>query len=123
MSNICIEKSLQTVLTACRATLTDHYGARLQKILLFGSSVRRNADADSDMIISDEDRRAVEEVRTEILTIRGGLREVQHDLRRDIDSLERLLKFLNIGAGPLVMGAGIVLMAFIRRRKRRAGMI
>ena len=49
MSNICIEKSLQTVLTACRATLTDHYGARLQKILLFGSSVRRNADADSDI--------------------------------------------------------------------------
>jgi ABC-type uncharacterized transport system involved in gliding motility auxiliary subunit len=87
------------------------------------SDLIARADADSDMIISDEDRRAVEEVRTEILTIRGGLREVQHDLRRDIDSLERLLKFLNIGAVPLVMGAGIVLMAFIRRRKRRAGMI
>lgn len=27
----------------------DHYGARLQKILLFGSSVRRHADADSDI--------------------------------------------------------------------------
>jgi ABC-type uncharacterized transport system involved in gliding motility auxiliary subunit len=84
------------------------------------SDLIARADADSDLIISDEDQRAIEDVRGEMLAIRSGLRDVQHELRRDIDALEGLLKFLNIGAVPLAIGAGIVLMAFVRRRKNQA---
>ncbi len=49
MPDVHFEEPLQSVLTACRASLDAHYGNRLKKILLFGSSVRSDADDDSDI--------------------------------------------------------------------------
>ncbi len=52
------------------------------------------------------------------LEIRRELRQVQHDLQRDIDRLGTRLKLLNIGLMPaLVMIVALVYGA--RRRKRQ----
>lgn len=54
------------------------------------------------------------------LEIRGELRQVQHDLTRDIEALGMRLKFINIVLVPLLVIA-VALVFGQYRRKRRAG--
>jgi hypothetical protein len=58
-----------------------------------------------------------------MISVRRELRGVQADLRRDIDGLDRWLKFLNIAAVPLLIGiCGIGGIAVgLSRRRRQAG--
>ncbi|MBT5519918.1 MAG: ABC transporter [Rhodospirillales bacterium] len=100
------EQELQTSLKAAEARFSD---------------LIKRANADVNLILSDEDQRALDDVRTQILEIRRGLRTVQHDLRADIDRLEGWLKFLNIGAVPVALGLGIILFMMVRRREKKAG--
>lgn len=59
-------------------------------------------------VLTEKERQAVETFRAEMLETRRALREVKHDLRRDIDSLDGWLKFANIALVPLLIGlAGI----------------
>ena len=53
------------------------------------------------------------------MLFRSQLRDVQQNLRRDIDSLQTELKFLNIGAIPLVVAFVAVLVGLARMRRRR----
>ncbi|MFQ5954158.1 MAG: Gldg family protein, partial [Kiloniellales bacterium] len=52
-------------------------------------------------ILSDEQRQAIQDFRLQLLDIRGQLRAVQRDLRRDIEALEGALRFANIGLVPI----------------------
>jgi ABC-type uncharacterized transport system involved in gliding motility auxiliary subunit len=70
-------------------------------------------------LLTEKDKQTVEQFRTEMLKVRGQLREVKADLRRDIDRLDFRLKLLNIGAVPLVIGLGGIFIA-LRQRRRRA---
>ena len=70
------------------------------------------------VILTDKEREAIERFRGEMLTVRRELREVKRALREDIDRLDAWLKFANIGAVPLLLGAGAVGWAIIRRRRR-----
>ncbi len=72
------------------------------------------------VILTDEDRDAIERFRGEMLTVRRDLREVKRALREDIDRLDAWLKFANIGAVPLLIGVGGIGWAAWRRRRRRA---
>ncbi|MFZ0488335.1 MAG: hypothetical protein WAL83_15170, partial [Arenicellales bacterium] len=57
--------------------------------------------------------------RNEKVRIRGELRNVQHQLRKDIDLLEGWLKFVNIGLLPLLIVIGATLVSIERSRRRR----
>lgn len=70
------------------------------------------------VILTDKEREAIERFRGEMLTVRRELREVKRALREDIDRLDAWLKFANIGAVPLLLGAGAVGWAVVRRRRR-----
>jgi ABC-type uncharacterized transport system involved in gliding motility auxiliary subunit len=76
------------------------------------------------VILSDEQRQAILDFRQEQLAIRRQLRTVQHDLRRDIEGLENLLAFVNIGLVPILVGCVAVGLGLWRlnRRRHRAGM-
>ena len=52
----------------------------------------------------------------EVTETRERLRAIERDFRRDIDALEAWLKFINIFAGPLLIGA-IGLFVWWRRRR------
>jgi len=69
-------------------------------------------------VISAEEQLEIQRFMDRKLEIRRQLRQVQHDLQRDIDRLGTRLKLLNIGLMPvLVMVVALVYGA--RRRKRQ----
>jgi ABC-type uncharacterized transport system involved in gliding motility auxiliary subunit len=50
---------------------------------------------------------------------RRQLRTVQHDLRKDIESLGTKLKFANIGLVPLAVFVVALVLAWVRRQRRK----
>jgi ABC-type uncharacterized transport system involved in gliding motility auxiliary subunit len=63
----------------------------------------------------------IERFRHELIAIRTQLRDVQHNLRKDIDALGNRLAFINIALVPLLVAIfAIGLAAFRRRRRARA---
>jgi ABC-type uncharacterized transport system involved in gliding motility auxiliary subunit len=79
----------------------------------------READK-TDKILRTEQKRALDESRNEIVSIRTELRDVQHELRKDIESLETWMKFFNIAAVPLFLGLATLAITIISRMRRRA---
>ncbi len=79
----------------------------------------READK-TDTILRTEQKRALDESRNEIVSIRTELRDVQHELRKDIESLEAWMKFFNIAAMPLLLGLATIAATIISRARRRA---
>lgn len=72
------------------------------------------------IILSAEQQAALEGFRQELVSTRKELRNVQHELQKNIDSLENVVKFLNIGLMPLVIAVGgVVLGAWNMRRRQR----
>lgn len=73
------------------------------------------------ILLSDKDRQTIEGFRNEMISVRRELRGVQADLRRDIDGLDRWLKFFNIAAVPLLIGVGGIAVGLSRRRRQAGG--
>jgi ABC-type uncharacterized transport system involved in gliding motility auxiliary subunit len=69
--------------------------------------------------LSAEEESAIEKFRDEMVRIRRQLREVQHGLERDIESLATWLKIINIGLVPMGVLVVAGLMALARKHRRR----
>jgi ABC-type uncharacterized transport system involved in gliding motility auxiliary subunit len=77
--------------------------------------------AGTTVILSEDQKAAIEKFRRESVTIRKDLRAVQLALREDIDRLEAWLKAINIGLVPvIVMVFAICFGLFRRGRSKRA---
>ena len=75
-----------------------------------------------EVVLTEDQRDAIIEFTNERIRIRRGLRDVRHSLRKDIETLETSLKFINIGLVPIVIGIGGLLAGLHRMRRRRAAM-
>jgi ABC-type uncharacterized transport system involved in gliding motility auxiliary subunit len=73
------------------------------------------------VILSENDRQAIDKFRADMLATRRELREVKRALREDIDRLDGWLKFANIALVPLLIGAGGLGWAALRRRRAHHG--
>ena len=84
--------------------------------------LQKRKEDQTTIILSAEQQAALEGFRQELVATRKALRNVQHELQKNIDSLENVVKFLNIGLMPLVIAVGgVVLGAWnMRRRQRRS---
>ena len=72
------------------------------------------------VILSTEQEAALDGFRQELVATRKELRNVQHELQKNIESLENVVKFLNIGFMPLVIAVGgVVFSAYTIRRRLR----
>ena len=78
----------------------------------------RQIEAGTDAILSEDDQRAIENYRSELLTTRQDLRNVQAELRADVDRLDATLKLLNIAAVPIVFGLIIFIVSIVGRTRR-----
>ncbi len=71
-----------------------------------------------ELVIGPEDKARAEEYRREMVQLRRELRDVQFELRKDIDNLDATLKFFNIFAIPLLLGGVAVIWFFVSRARR-----
>ena len=71
--------------------------------------------------ISAEAQVEIDKFQEQRLQIRKKLREVRHQLNRDIEALGTLLKIINILAVPVVLTVAALLMAIYRRKKNTRG--
>lgn len=102
------EKSLQAKLEDVRSKL---------------ESLQRRRGTEGDMVLSPDDKAAIEDFRTRMIVVRKDLRGVQRELRLDIDRLDAMLKFFNIAFIPLLLGAATIVFTLFRRARRKAGVV
>jgi ABC-type uncharacterized transport system involved in gliding motility auxiliary subunit len=69
-------------------------------------------------VITPEQRAEIDRAREEIVRTRGELRQVQLELRRDIERLETNLRIANILVVPLLLTVLAVLLGLWRARRR-----
>lgn len=81
------------------------------------NELQANKSADNAMILSPEQQKELEQFQQDKLKIRKDLRDVRHDLDKDIESLGSRLKLLNILVLPLLLTLAVFgLHHFLRRR-------
>ena len=76
--------------------------------------------AGGEFQLSEAQKEELIEFRRERLRIRKELRQVRLDLRRNIDSLQRWLKFANIGLVPILIGVFGLIVGLVKLNRRRA---
>jgi ABC-type uncharacterized transport system involved in gliding motility auxiliary subunit len=89
---------------------------RLEELQGKLKAIQNRQGSDSTQL-SDADRNTIDNYRGEILSTRHDLRDVQGALRRDIDRLEAIIKFVNIALVPILFGAAVLIIATLRRRR------
>jgi ABC-type uncharacterized transport system involved in gliding motility auxiliary subunit len=74
--------------------------------------------AAANTVITPEQRAEIDRAREEIVRTRGELRQVQLELRRDIEGLETRLRILNIALVPLLLTVFAIGLGVMRARRR-----
>jgi ABC-type uncharacterized transport system involved in gliding motility auxiliary subunit len=79
----------------------------------------QRGDGSENLILTTEQREEIEQFQKEELKTRKELRAVQHDLRKNIESLGAALKFINIGLIPLLIGLFAVALSVYRASRAK----
>lgn len=74
-------------------------------------------DKGNVLTLTPEQQQEIERFEEQKLTIRKQLREVQHQLNKEIDQLGFRLKLINITAVPVLLTIIVILVAIVRRRR------
>jgi len=101
------EERLQAELAETERTLTEMQSARQDGELT---------------VLNTEQQDALQQFLDRKLEIRSELRQVQHDLTRDIEALGMRLKFINIVLMPLLIIIVALMFGQYRRKRREEGM-
>jgi ABC-type uncharacterized transport system involved in gliding motility auxiliary subunit len=76
--------------------------------------------ADKQFVLSPEQQKKLDEFRAQYLETNKKLRAVRLNLNKDIETLGTKLKFINIGAIPVLVSLGALGLGAIRSARRRA---
>ncbi len=71
-------------------------------------------------LLTDTQEAEMQALQRELAEGRRALRDVQGDLRRDVDALGARLAFINMALVPLLVGGVWLVLSVARRRRRRA---
>lgn len=95
--------------------------SRLEEVRRKLGDLQTGREAGGEAVLSQSQREAIEGFQADLLTTRRELREVQHALRQEIETLEGWLEFINIGLIPSAVGMLAVGVGGVRlwRRRRR----
>jgi ABC-type uncharacterized transport system involved in gliding motility auxiliary subunit len=116
------ERPFEVVETMARAA-EDRFRATEQELVARIDETRgkirqlQKDEKEAGVLLTGEQQRAVENLRGELLLLRGELRQVQFALRKDIEALESWLKLANIWAVPAIVAVVAVILAVLRRRR------
>ncbi|MFW5450214.1 MAG: Gldg family protein [Methylophagaceae bacterium] len=89
------------------------------KQLIARMQVERSGSGEE--ILNSEQQQEIAEHQTMVHKTQQKLREVQGNLRKDIDALDTQMKFFNIGLIPLIVALLAVVTGWMRVRKRTQG--
>ena len=81
------------------------------------SEMRSGGAANVEML-SYEEQTTIAAFQKDLISIRKQLRDVRHELRKDIEGLGTVLKILNIGGIPILVGIIAIFVSLLRRRYR-----
>jgi ABC-type uncharacterized transport system involved in gliding motility auxiliary subunit len=84
------------------------------------TELQSKKDDQSSLILSPEQKAEIDRFQEQRVATRKELRDVRHDLNKDIDRLEAWIKAVNIGAVPLLVGALAVGLGLRAGRRRSA---
>jgi ABC-type uncharacterized transport system involved in gliding motility auxiliary subunit len=113
-----IQRDAETRFRAKEKELTEKLRETEKKLSELQSQGQEQAGGRAMLSKAQQD--AIDQFRGDLLVTRKELRNVQQDLRSDIQSLEAWIKFLNIGLIPILVAVAAVLIGVARTRKRRA---
>lgn len=102
------EQQLQEKVTATEASLRELQG-------------RGNPDQPAPAgppVLSREQQEQIDKFRADLVATRGSLRQVQANLRADVENLGTVLAFLNIALVPILIAGAAIGLAFLRGRRR-----
>lgn len=85
-----------------------------------GELQRGKSESDKGVLLSAEQQKEIETFRAQMLTTRKDLRDVQHQLRKDIESLGSRVKAVNMALMPVLVGVAALGLAAYRSSRRRA---
>ncbi len=77
------------------------------------------ATSGDETILSAEQAKAIEGFRRQMIDTRAELRDVQHRLRQQVETLDSTLKIVNIGLVPVLVLIAAIVLALVRRSKMR----
>jgi len=80
--------------------------------------LQRGKDQSQALIMSNEQKVALEKFRAERVQIRKELRQVRHQLQQNIDDMEAWMKFINIGLIPILIAIGGIVFGSIKVKRR-----
>ena len=86
-------------------------------------TLQRPGDDKGPFVISTDDKSAIDNIKNQMIATRGELRDVQLALRKDLENLEALLKFINIGLIPLLIALGAIIVTVTGRIRRKNAII
>ncbi|MGY9054388.1 MAG: GldG family protein [Alphaproteobacteria bacterium] len=87
---------------------------RLQKL-----QTDARAGGDTGVVLSQEQKTEIDKFRTETVRVRRELRDVQAQLRQDVEKVTGRVKAINIGAVPVLVAIFALGLALVRRNARR----
>jgi len=95
--------------------LLDELTATEQKLV----ELDQQKGGNESLILSAEQQQEIERFREEKVRIRKDLRNVRHELQKDIERVASVIKFANIGLMPLIIGVGAMLFSAFKLRRRK----
>jgi ABC-type uncharacterized transport system involved in gliding motility auxiliary subunit len=92
--------------------------ARLQETEQKIRNMQNQKQKGNEFMLNIKQQQEVANFRAEKIKIRKELRNVQHELQKNIASLETQMKFINIGLMPLLIGIGGITLGILNRRRK-----
>lgn len=102
----------------------DQFRAKEQELLQRIQQANANIgelqkqEQESGVLLTGAQQAEIDKFREQMLDLRRELREVQHALRQDVETLESRIKLLNIWAVPVAVGLIALVLALLRRARR-----
>jgi ABC-type uncharacterized transport system involved in gliding motility auxiliary subunit len=104
---------------ALKQQLTDTE-ARLHALEQGGST---NGQPTNNLSLTPDQQGEIERFKRQLVQTRTDLREVQHNLRGNIDLLGSILAFINIWLVPILVSLFAIAVAVLRRRRRARAVV
>ena len=94
--------------------LTQHLDETTKQL----DQMRSGRDGTNNAALNDAQRAAIDGLKRDLVETRGKLRNVQFELRRDIQSLQTRLRLFDIALVPGLMLVLAIVMGLVRRARR-----